>query len=64
MKKNYLTPTSEIIFSINDELMVVVSGATGSLSDGTNIGDGGEDDENAAPSVKEHGKREVYGDLW
>ena len=64
MKKTYSTPTIEIILSINDEVMVAISNATGSLSDGTHIGDGGEGDENATPSAKEHGEREIFGDLW
>lgn len=64
MKKNYSAPSIEIVLSINDEVLVTVSGVTGKLSDGTQIGDGGDDDGSASPSAKERGKHEVFGDLW
>lgn len=51
-----------MIFTVNDELMVVVSGATGQTDDGTTIGDGG-DDETVNPSIKGN-LNETYGNLW
>ena len=64
MKKTYLTPVSEILFTIEDEIMIVVSGVSGEMGDGTTIGDGGEGDGTVGPSVKYHGNQETYGDLW
>ena len=62
MRKVYLTPTTEMIFTVNDELMVVVSGATGQTDDGTIIGDGG-DDGTVNPSIKGT-HDETFGNLW
>ncbi|MBQ3628700.1 MAG: hypothetical protein II947_06710 [Bacteroidaceae bacterium] len=55
---------SEILFTIEDEIMIVVSGVSGEMGDGTTIGDGGEGDGTVGPSVKYHGNQETYGDLW
>lgn len=51
-----------MIFTVNDELMVVVSGTTGQTDDGTIIGDGG-DDGTVNPSIKGT-HDETFGNLW
>ena len=48
-KRIYVSPKTELIATWGKEIMVTVSRATGKLSDGTDIGDGGEDDGSADP---------------
>ena len=61
MKALYSKPLIRWVDMEADEpMLVVVSRTTGSLSDGTEIGDGGEDDGWVMPSVK----KDLWDDVW
>lgn len=64
MKKTYLAPSLGFLFTtVDDELMLVVSGDEGTIGgDGTPIGDGGEGDGSVPPTSKE--RNDTFGNLW
>ncbi len=55
-KANYQRPLLEKVVVVQvEDLLVTVSGKSGSLSDGTEIGDGGSDDGEVIPYAKRSG---------
>ena len=63
MKKIYLSPrTRWVDMGADEPMLVVVSGTSGNLSDGTEIGDGGEDDGEVISAVK--GNTNIWDSEW
>ena len=63
MKTEYQKPlTRWVDMEAGEPVLVVVSRVTGTLSDGTNISDGGEDDGSATAAVKS--EKNLWDDLW
>ena len=63
MKKIYQAPlTKWVEMEPGKSVLVVVSNLSGGLSDGTGIGDGGDDDGSAFGAVKE--RKNLWDDVW
>ena len=63
MEKIYQAPlTKWVEMEPSKSVLVVVSNLSGGLSDGTGIGDGGDDDGTVYAGVKE--KKNLWDDVW